>query len=177
MLTETKIRNLKTRRRRYRANDSDGLGIQVTHTGRKTWVYRYTVLGRRESMTMGRWPAVTLAAARKLRVKAEMQISRGFSPLEERRRDERKARQHVTVREFGRRWLDEVVVKARKNSIPVERMLDREVYPRLGARPVRRVTSEEVQALIFRKRDAGRPEAAAALRHMLKRMFDFGRVC
>ncbi|HVC48475.1 MAG TPA: hypothetical protein VND90_14640 [Terracidiphilus sp.] len=71
----------------------------------------------------------------------------------------------------------EVVRKVRKDPRVVERYLERDVFPVIGGRPIASVTGPEVQKLIFERRDQGRPAAAAAIRHLLKRMFDYAQVC
>ena len=83
----------------------------------------------------------------------------------------------VTVKAFGERWLKDVVDKVRKNPRPVERQLERAVYPAFGRWPIRRVGVEHVRNLIFALRDRGLPEAAASLRHTLKRLFDYAVAC
>ncbi|CAN8139782.1 hypothetical protein THIOSC15_1860002 [uncultured Thiomicrorhabdus sp.] len=40
-LTETAIKKLTAKERRYRKTDSNGLLIEVLPTGRKVWRYRY----------------------------------------------------------------------------------------------------------------------------------------
>jgi integrase len=177
MLTTTQIRKLAPRPVRYSAGAGAGLELVVQPSGRKSWVYRYVLAGQRESLTLGQWPRISLDAARKRRDLMAEIVARGESAAEHQRRERLRAGDRVTVQEFGARWLAEVVVPARKEPKTVERYLKRDVYPALGARPMSRVTGEEVQRLIFARRDEGSPEAAAAIRHLLKRLFDYGRVC
>ena len=177
MLTTAKIRKLTPRVTRYAVGAGAGLEIVVHPSGRKSWVYRYNLAGKRESVTLGQWPRIGLnAACERRRIFAEI-VARGESAAEHQRLEKLLAGERVTVREFGARWLAEVVTPVRKQPKTVERYLDRDVYPVLGSLQMARVTGEEVQRLIFRRRDEGSPEAAAAIRHLLKRLFDYGRVC
>ena len=84
---------------------------------------------------------------------------------------------NITVREFTTRYLAEVVARDRKNPAAVARYLERDVLPRLGRLRMDRVNGRHVQAIVFGRRDAGKPASALALRGVIKRLFDYGRVC
>lgn len=165
---------MKPTGRAYARGDGGGLELAVTPKGTKVWRWRYRFAGAPQSVTLGRWPRMSLDHARKRREGLRRRVDAGENPAAGGRL--LKARR-TRVEEFGARWVAEVVRKARKNTAPVERLLEREVYPRLGRQAIAGVTSEDVQALVFAKRDAGRPAAAAAIRNTLKRMFDYARVC
>lgn len=65
-LTTKTIENLKSRATRYEIRDTTtGLALRVAPTGRKSWNYIYREGGRLKRITIGRWPAVNLADARK----------------------------------------------------------------------------------------------------------------
>lgn len=64
----------------------DGLQLQVTPTGARSWLLRTTVAGRRRSLGLGSYPTVTLASARERAREAREAIWRGVDPVEERRR-------------------------------------------------------------------------------------------
>jgi len=66
MLTDTKLRNLKPRDKLYKVNDRDGLYVAVTATGAISFRYNYSINGRQETITFGRYGVggITLAEAR-----------------------------------------------------------------------------------------------------------------
>ena len=51
--------------------------------------------------------------------------------------------------------------------------LDKSIVPAIGAKPVRDVTTEDVRAIIRRKKDEGFDAAAGEIRGVLKRLFDY----
>jgi integrase len=132
---------------------------------------RYTnpKTGKRAVAVFGTWPQVRLPEARKTAALMLKSIAKGEEP--------KKLPPHISVSAFAARWMAEVVEKARKDPAPVARVLKRDVLPLIGHRRLTAVTSEAVRSMIFAKRDAGRPEAAANLRHLLKRLFDYAVVC
>ena len=77
--------------------------------------------------------------------------------------------------EFGERFFKEIVAKDRQDvSIP-RRYFDKTIVPAIGAKPVRDVTTEDVRAIIWRKKDEGFDAAAGEIRGVLKRLFDFAQ--
>ena len=68
MLTDTKLRNLKPKDKLYKVNDRDGLYVAVTAAGAISFRYNYSIHGRQETITFGRYGVggITLAEAREL---------------------------------------------------------------------------------------------------------------
>ena len=82
----------RTRKAGYHL-DGDGLYLQVTATGAKSWLYCFTLAGRRREMGLGPYPAVTLAAARQEAGKARAVVKAGEDPIAA--RDAERARQQL----------------------------------------------------------------------------------
>ncbi len=59
----------------------------------------------------------------------------------------------------------------------MRRYLDNEILPILGSKILKDITATDVQALVFRKRDNGQEAAAAEMRNLIKRIFDYALVC
>jgi hypothetical protein len=55
MLTDTKLRNLKPKDKLYKVNDRDGLYVAVTPAGSISFRYNYSIHGRQETITFGRY--------------------------------------------------------------------------------------------------------------------------
>jgi integrase len=64
--------------------DGEGLWLQVSPSGSKSWVYRYTIAGRRHHMGLGSLRDVPLAAARELAREYGRRVRSGGNPLAER---------------------------------------------------------------------------------------------
>jgi hypothetical protein len=83
-LTELQIKNAEPREKEYFLADGDGLYLRVRQT-RKVWLYRYKRDGKEIKLGLGRYPIVSLAAARR---KAREEMERradGIDPKEARR--------------------------------------------------------------------------------------------
>jgi integrase len=176
-LTAQQVKQAQPRKQPYPLTDGNGLILYVAVSGRKAWRFRYRLGERQEVITLGHHPKLTLTQARQRVCELREHVERGQSPAEDARRLKHRADPRTSVAEFGARWLKEVVAKVRKEPKVIERVLTRDIYPALGARPVALVTAAEVQTLIFARRDKGRPEAAAVIRHTLKRLFEYAQAC
>jgi integrase len=174
MLTVAKIRKLQPRDRRFSVTAGCGLELEVLPSGIKSWRLRYRLAGRQNRVNLGRWPGISLAAARAERDRLVGQIKAGIAPASRTGRARGKA---ATFEEFAKRYVREVVAKVRKDVKPVERWLKRDLYQALGKIPLRSVTATDVRELVFAKRDSGSSQAAVALRGLIKRIFDYAIVC
>ena len=62
-LTDKAVQNLKPKPTRYEIWEDNGLGVRVTPSGKKSWVYMYRFEGRLRRLTLGRYPKTTVAKA------------------------------------------------------------------------------------------------------------------
>jgi integrase len=62
-------------------HDGGGLYLQVAPTGSRSWVFRFSIGGKRREMGLGPYPEVSLAAARKLAAEARSLAKAGQDPI------------------------------------------------------------------------------------------------
>lgn len=173
-LTDAQIKTLKPRAgERYSKADTGGLLLDITPGGVRSWVFRYRLNGKREKVVIGRYPDVSLKDARGERNTLAARVRDGKSPFQERRLTRSGLSTDPTMREFGDRYYREQVEKIQKEPKDIRRYLDSEIYPTLGERKLKKITVLDVQALVYRKRDNGRPAAAMRIRMVLKQIFGY----
>jgi len=80
MLTDTKIKTLKPKDKRYRIADANGLVLEVKPNGAKYWRYRYRFEGKANMISIGEYPFVTLAQARQNRDKYKSLLNQSINP-------------------------------------------------------------------------------------------------
>jgi integrase len=176
-LTDTGIRTLKAKQIRYLVSDGRGLCVEVLPSGKISWLFRYRFKRRPQKVTLGRYPDISLKAARIERDKQATLLARGLSPAEEKRLAKMALTRDCTMKEFSDRYYRDIVLRDRKNPKDMRRYLDNEVLPALGRKCLREVTATDVQTLVFRKRDNGQESSAAQIRNLIKRIFDYAVVC
>jgi integrase len=64
-----------------RLHDGGGLYFQVTPRGSRSWEYRFERAGKRRTMGLGAYPAVSLSRARELHKAAAALVADGFDPI------------------------------------------------------------------------------------------------
>ena len=173
-LTDATIKGLKPKAgARYSKADGNGLLLDITPGGVRSWVFRYRLNGKREKLVLGRYPDLSLKAARAERDKQAAKVAKGESPALERKLARAGTPSNPTVREFGDQYYREQVAGILKNPADTRRYLDSEIYPSLGEKLLKDVDALDVQALVYRKRDNGRVAAAMRIRMVLKQVFDY----
>ena len=141
-LTDVAIRNLKAPGR-YRAGET--LYIMVWPNGRKSWVQRLTIEGRRTDLGLGAYPTVSLSEAREKARDNRSLAKSGGNPLAVKQQEamiaeipafEALARQHVT--ENLHSW------KNAKHRAQWLSTLETYAFPTLGALKVNEITRRQV---------------------------------
>jgi integrase len=173
MLTDTKLKALKPRDRVYIVTDSRGLYVEVFPTGGVIWRCRYRLNGKQEKVTIGKYPSLTLKDARVKRDELMQLAARGKSPAKEKQLIKQRLSATTTVREFGERYYNEVVVRDRKDPTDMLRCLSKDIYPAIGEKSLQDVTVADIQRLVDMKKAHGFEAAAVSLRGVLKRLFDY----
>jgi len=171
VLTDTKLKKLKPKTKRYSVADHSGLFVEVNTGGAMTWRYRYTLRGRREKVTVGNYPALSLAEARDKRRALEKLVEDGVSPAREAKR-ERESGNIRTVADLAERFIREVHGPANKAK-QGEVYLHRDCLPRLGRLEPQHVTTADVRRCVDAVLNRGHGQAARKVRDVLKRLFEY----
>ena len=66
-------------------SDGDGLQLWVRHTGNKVWVSAYRWQGKQQSLTLGKYPVITLQQARQRNLEIKQQINEGINPKDKKK--------------------------------------------------------------------------------------------
>ena len=176
-LTDTALRALKARGKPYQVADGGGLVIEVMPGGAKVWRLRYRLAGKPEKLTIGKYPAVSLAKARLRREEARVMLAEGRSPAGAAQAAKRALRDPGpggnTLAEFARYWLAEVAEKANKNPRNVRRYVETDIVPGLGGKRLEDVTPADVLTLCDRIKKRGADQSALQVRNILKRIYAY----
>lgn len=147
MLTDTKIKQLKPTDKTYRIADSNGLSIEVRVTGSKLWRYRYRFNAKPNMISLGEYPSVTLAQARKGRDKMKELLQANIDPAQH-IRNEKLAAQQIggnTFEALAEEWLQERTKTHSEEYVQYRRnWLELDIYPKIGKKNIKDVTSADV---------------------------------
>lgn len=79
-LNDQQIKKAKPKEKPYKLTDGKGLYLYITPTGGKLWRLKYRVNGKEKTLSIGAYPAVTLAQAREQAAIARQQQANGIDP-------------------------------------------------------------------------------------------------
>lgn len=168
--TDREIQNLKPQDKRYSVKDklNNGLFIEVKESGVKSWHYRYSLAGKQERLVIGRYPDLSLKDARQIRDESASLVAKGISPKQDKAKPK-----GILFKDYGERYLKEVIKKDRKDPYNMVLCLSNDIYPMMGHIPLDQVSIEDIRRTIWRKKEQGYDAAANQVRGLLKRMFDY----
>lgn len=175
-LTNQTILTAKPKPRLYRLADANGLCLEVAPTGSKLWRYRYRFNGKAKMLSLGAYPAVTLAAARQKRDAARRLLDEGTDPLADRLATKQaQAIEGHTFEALAREWHAFQVPRwAKATADKVDAYLESDLLPALGKRPVKAIARTELVALLRTIEDRGAHNVAKKTRQWLSQIFRFG---
>ena len=143
-----------------------GLALRVSYGGGKSWAFFYRIGGRLRRMSLGTFPAVSLAEAREAWREARQDVQLGRDPSLG-RKGEKGATDFKTVAED---WLRRDQGKNRSLHL-VTRALERDVIPLWGQRSIADLARRDILDLIDGIVDRGSPIMARRVHAYLHRLF------
>jgi hypothetical protein len=84
-LTDTMLRNLKPEGIPSKHTDFGGLYLYVSPSGGRLWRLDYRFAGKRKTLSLGAYPAVSLKDARTRRDDAKEQLAKNIDPGEQKK--------------------------------------------------------------------------------------------
>lgn len=134
-----------------KVHDGGGLYLWVYADGAKRWRVRWQVGEKEKGLSLGTYPRVGLADARKARDKVQKQLADGMDPSAERQASKRAAKlatensfEAVAVEWFGK----QAPTWAPSHTRDVKRRLHADLFPALGARPIAAIGAPELLAAV-----------------------------
>jgi integrase len=172
-LTDIGIRNLKPGPVRREISDhSNGLFLIAQPSGVTSFAVRYRFAGRSIKLTVGKFPAMTLADARKAAADAQHALAQGNNPAKAKADAKIKAdaAKADTVTAICEHYLALEGKKLRTVDQRVS-ILRRLVYPALGAMPIETVKRSDIVRLLDKVETHSGPRMADVCLATLRRIF------
>lgn len=163
MLTRLQIESVQAPLKSTRLFDGRGLYIEFAPSGGRWWRLKYRFGGKEKRISLGVYPDVGLKEARDKRDAARKQIAAGIDPGQQRKAEQRTLIEQTvnTFEAIAREWFAMVsptwVVS---HSSKIIRRLEREVFPWIGAKPIKEVTAPELLSVVRRAEVRGFNETA-----------------
>jgi integrase len=175
-LTDTAIRGAKRRAKPYKLFDGGGLHVLVRPDGKKYWRLKYYVLSVEKLISLGVYPRVTLAMARKRRQIARDQIEAGHDPSVQ-RQEEKAAKRNAADNTFRSVALDWFSKRSKSwavsNATKILSRLERDAFPWLGDSPITDITGPKILETLRRVEARGAVESAHRIKQYINSIYEF----
>jgi len=174
-LTDTAIRNAKTKDKPYKLSDEKGLYLLINKAG-KYFRFDYRYAGKRKTMAFGVYPDVKLVDARKKRYDARRLLQNDVDPAQYKK--ETKAIQKESVENsfenVAREWFTKNKhIWTEGHSKTIISRLELNAFPWLGAQPVSSITAPALLVVLRRIEDRGAIETAHRVKQICSQVFRY----
>jgi integrase len=162
-LTDAKVRTAKPGEKPIKLTDGAGMYLEVAPSGGKWWRLKYRVDGVERRISLGTYPDTSLVHARQKRDAARTQLAHGIDPgafrkAQKAARVERGANSFETI---AREWhTARAVIWAPGHAERVLRRLERDVFPKIGGRPIAELKAPEILEVLRKIEARNIPETA-----------------
>lgn len=167
-LTTKAVEAAKPREKGYKLADAAGLYLFVTPAGGKSWRANYVRGGKQGTRTYGRFPAMSLAEARRAHAAAKDPAAEA-APA---------ARSVPTFQAVAQQWLAVKLpgLSNPKHQIQVANTLERHVYPFIGKLPIGAISRTELVSVVQAVQQEGsRVETAHRVAGRVTQVFEFAQ--
>lgn len=174
MLTDTALKHLKSKTKKYKVTDRDGMYVLVIPSGAKTFRLDYRLNGRRETLTIGRYGpgGLSLAEARERCLAAKKEVAEGRSPAQEKQRAKRRIALGETFGAVGQRWIKSAPM-AESTRAMRKAIFDRDILPVWKNRLLTEIAPDDLRAQCLKVKDRGAPATAIHVRDIVKQIYAY----
>ncbi len=175
-LSDAACRNAKAGDKPAKIHDSGGLYLFISPAGGKLWRVDYRHQGKRRTASLGAYPGVSLAAARKARDDLKSHLSAQLDPAQVKRQEKRtkQALSANTFEKIGREWFTAKVPSwVPSYSDRLMSRLEADIFPPLGRRPIAEIEPPDVLEAIRKVEARGAVELAKREMQVVGQIFRF----
>jgi integrase len=167
-LNDKKIQTLRpaSTGRPTRHADEKGLYLEVASGGGKWWRLKYRFEGKEKRLSLGVYPDVSLKSARARRDEARKLLASGVDPGVHRKAQKAAGADRAanTFEMVAREWmLKRASDWVDGHKIRIQRLFERDLFPRLGDRPIAEIAAPELLGVLRRIEERAAETATRAL--------------
>ncbi|MFW1710533.1 tyrosine-type recombinase/integrase [Vibrio parahaemolyticus] len=148
-LTDKKVKSIKPTDKEQLLSDGQGLQLRVMPNGTKSWrfVYKSPATGKRGNMTLGIYPRLSIANARKKAEGYRELVALDIDPKHHKREEKEKSEaihQH-TLFNVSHNWIERKKSEVTEDyAKDIWRSFELHVFPTLSSQPISMITAQSV---------------------------------
>ncbi|MDD2967573.1 MAG: tyrosine-type recombinase/integrase [Desulfovibrionaceae bacterium] len=173
-LTATGIKKLKVTGKRYTVSDEKGLCLEVLASGTKSWRFRYWISSKEFRLSLGTYPEISLADARKKRDELRVEIAKGNNPAEIRKEEKALTQGKYHFENIAKEWAQKFSNKWTEGHAELTlRRLELNIFPYLGKEPISQITAQKLLEVLQIIEKRGALEVAKRVRSICSMIFRY----
>ena len=177
-LNDRQIKNAKPAEtgKKTKMFDGGGLYLEVTPAGGKVFRLKYRIDGKEKTLTIGKYPTVSLAEARAAAENARRLLVSGQDPSEAKQQEkrERQAAALNTFEAIARRWHSDNLIRWKENhAARVLRYFETDVFPVIGEMPIQEIRVSDIKTVLDGVMTRGVNNTAEKIREWTGAIFDY----
>ena len=176
MLTVKNIESAKPKEKPYKLPDYGSLYLYITPSGTKSWRFDYQFKGKRKTLTIGKYPLLSLTEARQERDLAKSMLAHGRDPSVERKKKTLLSNiAHGS--NFSKIAIEWFETKKRSWSLDTRKMIttyfEKDIFPYIGDMEISEIKPIEVLSCLKLIENRGALEIAKKMRQRCAEVFQY----
>ena len=175
-LNDRQIKNAKPAEKPFKLNDGKGLYLYINTGGGKLWRFDFSYNGKRKTLSIGKYPTVSLVEARAAAENARRLLVSGQDPSEAKQQEkrERQAAALNTFEAIARRWHSDNLIRWKENhAARVLRYFETDVFPVIGEMPIQEIRVSDIKTVLDGVMTRGVNNTAEKIREWTGAIFDY----
>ena len=175
-LNDRQIKNAKPAEKPFKLNDGKGLYLYINTSGGKLWRFDFSHNGKRKTLSIGKYPTVSLVEARQAAENARRLLVSGQDPSEAKQQEkrERQAAALNTFESIARRWHTDNLHRWKENhAARVLRYFETDVFPVVGAMSIQEIRVSDIKTVLDGVMARGVNNTAEKIREWTGAIFDY----
>lgn len=174
MLTDAHVRKIKPLEKKKRYADEKGLYLEVTPSGGKFWRLKYRFNGRESTLTIGSYPEISLAQARRSRDEARIQLYNNIDPNAIKNDRLQQMDESKLFKALAMEWMEDRKTVIKENTYLRDlSVFEKDLFPVLGDIPIDQIKGKDVLACAKKIEARGAQEMAKRSIPLVGRIFRF----
>lgn len=175
-LTVSTINAKKPKDKPYKLSDGKGLFLLINPNGSKYWRLSYRINGKQKTLSMGVFPVVSLADARKNVMEARKLIAQGVDPSDIRKATTAKENGTNTFGTIARQWIATRTTEWTPRHIKgVTTSLEKNIFPHIGHMAINEITPMQLLDVLKRIESRGSLEMLKKIRQRCNAIFVYAK--
>lgn len=177
-LTNTQVEKAKSKDKNYSLSDGKGLYLSVTTKNSKLWRLNYTkpFTKKRTEISLGKYPEISLAQARKIRDEYLELLAQDIDPKIYRQNivDEEISKRENTLRAAAEKWREKKSLEVQPKTMEKNwARLEKHIFSKIGDVPVAEITPRMVIKAVEPLKERGVGDTLHRVISLLNRVLNF----